>query len=120
MLELAVVLSIEDLFEEKLVTVQICLNLGLIFLAITTAFACVGIIDNLYESYRARREEFHLFACSGMSEKVIRRMKLWEIVLTFGFGVALGMVGFVVMAFASNTCFHTFGFETLINLWTVL
>ena len=119
-LELAVVLSIEDLFEEKLVTVQICLNLGLIFLAITTAFACVGIIDNLYESYRARREEFHLFACSGMSEKVIRRMKLWEIVLTFGFGVALGMVGFVVMAFASNTCFHTFGFETLINLWTVL
>ena len=105
-----------DLFEEKLQTIQIFLNLGVIFLVVMSVFAFVGMMDNLYESYRARREEFGLYACSGMSAKEIRRMKAWEIALTFGFGLALGLLGFISMMFASQACFYTFGFETLVNV----
>ena len=115
-LELATVIPLESLFEDKLVTVHICLKLGVAFLVTVAVFACVGMLDNLYESYRARRDEFGLYACSGMSKKEIRRMKGWEIVWTFGCGIALGVIGFVVMSFACNACFHAFGFETFLNV----
>jgi hypothetical protein len=119
-LELAVVLTMDDLFEEKFATTGICLNLGLIFLLIITIFASVGILDNLYESYRARKEEFDLYAYSGMSRWEIQRMKTWEVVLTFGVGIALGIVGFALLSIGCNACFYTFGFETFLNVWAVL
>ncbi|MBE7080218.1 MAG: hypothetical protein E7371_03165 [Clostridiales bacterium] len=119
-LELAVVLTVEDLFEEKFATTRICLNLGLIFLLIVAFFACVGIVDNLYESYRARKEEFNLYVYSGMSGKEIRQMKIWEVLLTFGGGLALGIVGFALLSLGANACFYTFGFETFLNVWAFL
>lgn len=119
-LELAVVLTVEDMFEEKFATTGICLNLGLIFLLIISLFACVGIVDNLYESYRARKEEFDLYVYSGMSRKEIQRMKAWEIALTFGGGIALGFVGFILLSLGCNACFYTFGFETFINVLAFL
>ena len=115
-LELATVIPLESLFEDRLATVHICLKLGVVFLMMVIVFASVGMLDNLYESYRARRDEFDLYACSGMSKKEIRRMKGWEIVWTFGCGIALGIIGFVVLSFACNACFHAFGFETFLNV----
>ncbi len=119
-LELAVVMPLADLFEEKFAVTYICLNIGAIFLTVVAIFAGVGIADNLYESYRSRKEEFDLYAYSGMSGKEIQRMKKWEVGLTFAFGIALGIIGFVVMAFVSNACLKGVGFETFINALTFL
>lgn len=115
-LELATIVSMESLFESRLTTAFICLKIGSIFFCMIFAFALVGMFDNLYESYRSRRDEFGLYTYSGMSRKTIRRMKAWEIALTFGVGLALGCVGFVLMLFTSNASFYTFGYELLLNL----
>lgn len=115
-LELAAVIPVEELFEDRMQTIYICLRLALMFLTVSSLFACVGMVDNLYESYRARREEFALYAYAGMSGAEIRRMKIWEILLTFTLGFAFGAICFVAMAFASNASFHSFGAEIFISL----
>lgn len=115
-MELAAVVSVDTLFEDKLETVDICLNLGLISLLTIIIFAMIGMIDNLYESYRARREEFTLYNLSGMSKKDIRHMKAWEILLTLTFGVLLGGVFFVLSSFVANASFYTFGYSTFYNV----
>jgi hypothetical protein len=114
-LELAAVITVGELFEDRMQTIYICLRLALMFLSVSSLFACVGMVDNLYESYRAREEEFNLYAYAGMSRAQIRRMKLWEILLTFVFGFIMGALCFGVMAFASNATFHSIGFETFIS-----
>ena len=53
-------------------------------------FAIVAMLDNLGQSYRARREEFALYRSSGMSAGGVRRMKIFEILIAAGFGVLLG------------------------------
>lgn len=115
-LELATIVSMESLFESKLTTIFICLKIGVIFFIMVLLFACVGLFDNLHESYRARREEFGLYAYSGMSRKTIRRMKVCEIAITFGVGIALGCIGFILMLFAGNASFYTFSYELLLNV----
>ena len=95
-LELVGITSVSEMLHNTVRTVRIFLRAGIAMLVIALIFVFIGIIDNLAESYRARREEFELYRLAGMSPSDIRRMKLWEILITFGVGLCLGVVAFLV------------------------
>lgn len=114
-LELAAVIAVDTLYQNKLETANICLNLGLVSLITIVVFSLIGMLDNLHESYRARRDEFELYHFSGMSKKTIRRMKAWEIFLTMMFGVLLGLAFFLPAILLANASFNSFGYSTFYN-----
>lgn len=113
--ELAAIVSVKDLFKGKLATIDVCLKLGVIALLAVVVFSTIGMLDNLYESYRARRSEFALFRHSGMSKKMIRKMKSNEITLTLGLGVLFGLIIFVFYSMMLNAGLYAFRYATFLN-----
>lgn len=81
--ELAAILPTEELMELKAATFEIYALAGVVLLFAILIFSVIGLLDNLCESYRSRRGEFSLFVAAGMSRGGVRRMKLFEVMLTF-------------------------------------
>ncbi|MBQ3571817.1 MAG: hypothetical protein IJA15_03200 [Clostridia bacterium] len=115
-LELSTVITVEQYFDLKINTVLICVRLGEFILVAITIFAIIGAIDNLYESYRTRRDEFTLFYQAGMNKKALRQMKASEITISLLFGIVLGFVFAILLLIATNQAFYTFSHATILNV----
>jgi hypothetical protein len=112
-LEMATVVTVEALFEEKTDNIIIFLKSGWMILITVLVFCFIGTLNNLIESYRSRKEDFELFALAGMEVKQIRRMKLYEILITFMFGALLGVAVATVMIFPTGFALEAYGFNAL-------
>ena len=72
--------------------------------------------NNLFESYRTRKEQFRLFELCGMSKKEIRLMKLFELTIVLLFGGAVGIFAFGAGAVILKQALETLGFGLFMNL----
>lgn len=115
-IELATVSSTADLMESKVNIVEVYLRAGDVLLVIITFFVTIGLINNLQDSYRARKEEFQLYRFAGMSRSEVRKMKLYEVCQVLLYGIVFGACGAVFSIIATNTGLNALGYETLINL----
>ena len=116
-LEMAITMPIEDLFEDKIKNVSVFLDSGKILLAVLLIFVAIGVLNNLFESYRARRDDFQLFALAGMKKAEISRVKFYEIFFTFTFGTVLGILLSLLMAVSSHSVMASHGFNMIGNLF---
>lgn len=89
--ELTGILPTDTLLELKTATFEIYSRTAVLLLLVTAVFSLIGLLNSLLVSYRERREEFMLYAVSGMQPHTVRRMKALEIagVLTLGLLMAL-------------------------------
>ncbi len=90
--EMSAVISVESLLSARVELLDTFLICGYIIAAALLAFALIGLLDNLYESYRHRRPDFVLYSCAGAARASIRKMKLSEIVYSITFGLVFGLV----------------------------
>lgn len=97
--ELASVMPTEALLDIKVESTMLYIRIALALLFMILLFAMIGMLDNLLQSYRSRREEFTLFATSGMSNASIRRMKICECGITFLFALLCTALTTLVAAF---------------------
>ena len=89
-LDMAVIASPAEFFEQKISLFDVYLTCGNILFLCMLFFSATGLADNLYESYRARREQFALYAACGMSQRNVRAVKLWEIATAVITGLIIG------------------------------
>lgn len=118
--ELAAIVSVESLLENLIDSMGVYTSAGKILLFIFVVFSLIGVIDALYESARARREEFGLYCFAGMSQRTLKRLKRSEIAIAIVFGIVIGIVAFVISAFAANRGFTGRGMELFSGLFEVL
>jgi ABC-type multidrug transport system fused ATPase/permease subunit len=115
--ELAPISEVNTLLGRFISAVQTYIDAGKILLVVFIIFSLIGMIDISYESLRARREEFELYRLAGMSRKDLRRMKIAELTVTVLFGLAIGLVAFVIAAFVVNRGLSSRGLEVLRGVW---
>ena len=115
--ELAPISEVNTLLGRFISAVQTYIDAGKILLVVFIIFSLIGMIDISYESLRARREEFELYRLAGMSRKDLRRMKSAELTVTVLFGLAIGLVAFVIAAFVVNRGLSSRGLEVLRGVW---
>lgn len=96
--ELAGVLPTEELFALRTEMVEIYVAAAVALLMAATVFSVVGLGDNLWESYRSRREEMALYAASGMAARTVRRMKAAEVAVTLLFALLVALLATVIGA----------------------
>ena len=102
--DMAVIMTPDEFFEQKTAMFDVYITCGYLLFACMAFFSAAGLADNLYESYRARRQQFALFASCGMRRGSIAAMKAWETALTVALALAAG-----ALAGGALLC--------LINLW---
>ena len=90
-LEVGTVSDFSAVMKAKTDTIENYVNAAKLLLLIVILFTLIGLADNLYESYRSRREEFSLFSLCGASRAQIRQMKLWELLITLALGALVGL-----------------------------
>lgn len=95
-LEFAGFVSVADFIELRIKEVNLYLNSGYLLMPFALLFSIIGIIDNLIESYRSRREEFSLFSQSGVSDKNIIKIKFNEIVTVILFAIIFSLFTFIL------------------------
>ncbi len=118
-LELAAVVSTEELFDSKIRSMSVYLNVGYLLLGVTVIFSLTGIIDNLYQCYEARREEFCLYSYAGMSKKSIGRMKRREVLISLAFGLVLGCAASLLMDLAIDMATSQYGYDATANFFAL-
>jgi hypothetical protein len=114
--ELAAVMRTEELWDQKMETLEIYLASGFLLLFLVIVFALIGTLDNLGQSYRARRGEFHLYRLSGMSRAQVRRMKCAEILMTVLFALVPFGVMFPLFLLLTNTALRSYAYEMILSL----
>lgn len=97
--ELASVMPTDTLLDMKVGSAMLYIRIALALLLVILLFAIIGMLDNLLQSYRSRREEFSLFATAGMSDATIRRMKLCECAVTFLFALLCAALTTLIAVF---------------------
>ena len=114
--ELAAVMRTEELWDQKMETLEIYLVSGFLLLFLVIVFALIGTLDNLGQSYRARRGEFHLYCLSGMSRAQVRRMKCAEVLMTVLFSLVLAAAVFPLFLLVTNMALRTYAYEMVLSL----
>lgn len=97
--ELAGVMPTETLLNIKVESTMLYIGITIALLIVILLFAAIGMLDNLLQSYRSRREEFSLFATSGMSGASIRQMKLCECGITLLFALLCAAIATLIATF---------------------
>lgn len=92
--ELTGILPTKALLQMKAATFEAYNRSAILLLLVTALFSVIGLLNNLLESYRDRREEFSLYALSGMTAGMIRRMKARELLTTLGLGTLIALLTF--------------------------
>lgn len=100
--ELAAIVAMDSLVQNLTGLLETYISSGEILLIIFAIFSLIGTVDTLYESSRSRREEFGLYCLAGMSKRTLRLMKTLEIIIATAFGIIIGLVASIAMAFAFN------------------
>ena len=90
--ELTGILPTESLLELKAATYESYNRSALLFVFVLALFSIIGLVNNLLESYQERREEFALYAISGMGPKALARMKRGEIFTVLLLGGIIGLL----------------------------
>jgi len=119
-LEVAAVMTPDELMEERLASIEVYLDTGDVLLTVAGIFSAIGLIDNLVQSYRERREEFELYRSAGMSAKTVRRMKVIEVSLSLVFGLVFGVLTFAAASAVINRGLLAYGydvFRAIAMLW---
>ena len=88
--DMATVMTPRELLKEKTTLLDVFITGGNLLFACLAIFSLIGISDNMYESYRARRGEFALYAACGMNGRQSAAMKAFEVLMTAGMGVLSG------------------------------
>jgi ABC-type antimicrobial peptide transport system permease subunit len=114
--ELAAMMSMEEVWEQKMEHLNVYLVSGAFLLIIVLVFALIGIINNLGQSYRARRDDFRLYRLSGMSAAGVRRMKCAEILLTIGFSLVLAAAGSALFLATTNYAMRANAYEIIMHI----
>lgn len=110
-LEVAAVMTPDELMEKRLSSVSVYLDTGDVLLTVAVVFAFIGMLDNLVQSYRERRGEFELYKSAGMSGESIRRMKVLEVFLSLAFGILFGALTFVAASFVISRGLLAYGYD---------
>ena len=92
------------------------IDAGKVLLLVFIVFSLIGMIDVFYESLRARREEFGLYLLAGMRHRELRIMKTFELTITILIGLVIGLVAFVLTAFAVNRGMSSRGMEVFLSI----
>ena len=111
--ELAAIAPISSLLETRINVINVYLSAANLMLCAIVLFSLIGMLDNLSQSYRTRRQEFELYALCGMTRGDIRRMKSAEIAFASAFGILLGILCAVVCAIAINRAMIAYNFDML-------
>lgn len=90
-LEMSTVIDAREFIQSRIRIGKIFYNGVKILFPVIVGFVIIGIVDNLLESYRTRKDEFELYSLAGMSKKQIRRVKAVELIITFGLGIIVGL-----------------------------
>ncbi len=109
--EMSAVFVLEELLISGVELLDIFLVCGYIIAAALFVFALVGLVDNLYESYKHRRADFALFSCAGASTRAIRKMKRCEIAYSILFGCVYGVALSIPLLFVLNQAAYSLDFE---------
>lgn len=113
--EIASVAETDKLFEQRKTLVKVYSGSGDVLLASVIIFSVIGIINSLLECYRSRREELRLYRTAGMTAADVRRMKLFEILLTVIYALLLGVFGFGFILLIMNEGLLSMGFDLFRN-----
>ena len=114
--ELAPISKMDSLLERFVAAVQMYIDAGKVLLLVFIVFSLIGMIDVFYESLRARREEFGLYLLAGMRHRELRIMKTFELTITILIGLVIGLVAFVLTAFAVNRGMSSRGMEVFLSI----
>lgn len=114
--EIAPVARVDELLEYRLDMLNIYVRCTNTLLVIIVIFALIGLIDNLVESYRVRREEFALYSTAGMSKRKILGMKIFEILISLIFGLVLGILAALVILPILSEMMLSLGYDMIQNL----
>lgn len=114
--DLATVMRTERFWDERLTTLEVYVGGGLILLCIVCAFALISLLDNLVQSYRARRDEFVLYRLCGMSRGRVGLMIGTEITLSLLFGLCTAILGLLVFFPAIKAIFLSFSFDFVLGI----
>ena len=114
--ELASIVSIDSLLEERIASMETYINAGKILLFVFLVFSLIGIVNIFYESLRSRKEEFGLYLLAGMTKKELRRMKTSELTFAVLVGILIGLAAFVASMFAFNRGMNSLGAEIFIGM----
>jgi hypothetical protein len=115
-IELAPVISTEEIMKNKLEAINVYIKSGNVLLSTIIIFSLIAIVDNLAHSYRRRRDDFNLYRYAGMSSSCVGRMKLYEVLITFIYGAMVGFLVFFVLSFAINRGLSAAGYRVFISL----
>ena len=113
--ELVGILPAATLLEIKTEAISLYTGVGTVLLAVILVFAVIGLLDNLFESYRERREEFALYLASGMSRQTARRMKAAEIQICCSFALLAAAIATAIGTFILN-----YMLSPILDLFTAL
>ena len=105
--ELVGVVPTNTLLSVKTNSLTLYISIMLILLAVIFLFAVVGILDNLFQSYQNRKEEFMLYTTAGMSHRTVRRMKALEILIAMGFALLLALLVTAISSFLLQYTLYT-------------
>ena len=111
--DVAVIGSANGLMNEKTRSLGVYLSCGDILWVMVILFSAIGIIDCVYNNYRARREEFWLFGVSGMSKKELIKLKVFEVLTALIFGCITGFLCSMLVIPFINKSMRTFGIEII-------
>ncbi len=114
--EIATVTKTRTLLESRIKGFGIYTRCGDLMLFAVIAFSLIGLIDTTVESYNVRRGEFALYRVSGMSASAIKKVKLYEILITTLMGLVFGIVGYVLLLPIIKEAMYGIGFELIKNL----
>ncbi|MBQ3041490.1 MAG: ABC transporter permease [Clostridia bacterium] len=95
--EMMTIIEVEN-FQKHSIERNICLlKCANMLVFIVIFFSLTGFINNLYESYRSRKDEFDLFSYAGMSKKERVKTILWELFLMLFVGCLLGTLASLII-----------------------
>lgn len=96
--ELSTIISAQDLRNDKIESNTSILRCANMLLCIIILYSVIGILNNLYESYRSRKEELALYHYAGISNAKIAKMIISELLVVLLIGVFVGLLGTLVCA----------------------
>ena len=115
-LEVSTVINTQDYLKSQLRLGRIYYESSKNLFPALMAFVIIGIVDNLIESYRTRKEEFELYRLAGMSKKQVRRVKITELIYTFGVGILLGAIVSLLLLISLDQVLMVFGYDMVSTL----
>ena len=112
--EMSLVVAVDELLKENSRLIDVYVVAGCVIAAALLLFAVIGLLDNLYESYKHRREDFKLYLLAGASPADIRKMKLVEVLHTLAIGTLLGAFVSLPVLLLFNAAGYSLSFEVFL------